>query len=157
MPSSCDICWHQKCFSRSAEAMVLIIQLRSERRWVVNEKYTDSDLCKVSQRMTELTNSSQGAGKTRNRERERRREGRAAQRTPKELNVLSVWIFPLSCRTDADGVRKVAGGCWLACLLQKSQLRREKTSGRSSAQAPGELEQVERRRFDSGESVQEFL
>lgn len=31
--------------------MVLIILLRSERRWVVNEKYTDSDLCKVSLQM----------------------------------------------------------------------------------------------------------
>lgn len=41
--------------------MVLIIQLRSERRRVVNEKYTDSDLCKVSLQMTELTNSSRGA------------------------------------------------------------------------------------------------
>lgn len=69
MPSSCDICWHQKCFSRSAEAMVLIIQLRSEHRWVVNEKYTDSDLCKVSLQMTELTNSSQGAAKTGSRRR----------------------------------------------------------------------------------------
>lgn len=63
MLSSCDICWHQKCFSRSAEAMVLIIQPRSEQRWAVNEKYIDSDLCKVSQPMTELTNSSLGAGK----------------------------------------------------------------------------------------------
>lgn len=43
--------------------MVLIIQLRSERHWVVNEKYTDSDLCKVSLQMTELTNSSEGTVK----------------------------------------------------------------------------------------------
>ncbi|KAM3625414.1 uncharacterized protein V6R79_011726 [Siganus canaliculatus] len=47
--------------------MVLIIQSRSERRWVVNEKYTDSDLCKVSLQMTELTNSSQGPVKAGNR------------------------------------------------------------------------------------------
>lgn len=102
MPSSCDICWHQKCFSRSAEAMVLIIQLRSERRWVVNEKYTDSDLCKVSLQMTELTNSSQSAVKL-----ETEREGLVAQDPLKGLNVLSVWILRLSCRMDADGVRKI--------------------------------------------------
>lgn len=99
MPSSCDICWHQKCFSRSTEAMVLIIQLRSERRWVVNEKYTDSDLCKVSLQMTELTNSSQGAAKAGNRGR-----GPCCSR---HIDVVSVWILRLSCRTDADGVRKV--------------------------------------------------
>lgn len=67
MPSSCDICWHQKCFSRSTEAMVLIITLKSEPHWVVNEKYTDSDLCKASLQMTVLTNSSHRAGKTGNR------------------------------------------------------------------------------------------
>lgn len=65
--------------------MVLIIQLRSERRWVVNEKYTDSDLCKVSLQMTELTNSSQSAVKL-----ETEREGLVAQDPLKGLNVLSV-------------------------------------------------------------------
>lgn len=44
--------------------MVLIIQLGSEQRTDVNEKYTDSDLCKVSLQMTELTNSSQGTVKS---------------------------------------------------------------------------------------------
>lgn len=35
--------------------------------------------------------------------------------------------------------------------------KKKKTSGLSSAQAPGELEQVKRRQFDSTTSVQEFL
>lgn len=151
MPSSCDICWHQKCFSRSAEAMVLIIQLRSERRWVVNEKYTDSDLCKVSLQMTELTNSSQ-ALKTGT-----EGEALAAQGPMKELNVLSVWILRLSCWTDADRVRKVTVVTGSCLYSRNHSCRREKTSGLSSAQAPRELEQVERLRFNSTKSVEEFL
>lgn len=47
--------------------MVLIIQPRSVWRWLVNEKYTDSDLCKVSVQMTELTNSSHGTVRAGNR------------------------------------------------------------------------------------------
>lgn len=102
--------------------MVLIIQLRSEQRSVVNEKYTDSDLCKVSLQMTELTNSSQRTVKTGT-------EGLAAQDTLKEHNVISIWILMLLYWMDADGVRKVT----VLSVLQKSQLHREKTSGLSSA------------------------
>lgn len=35
--------------------MVLIIHRRSERRSLVNEKYTDGDLCEVSLQMTEFS------------------------------------------------------------------------------------------------------
>lgn len=163
MPSSCDICWHQNCFSRSAEAMVLIIQSRSERHWDVNEKYTDSDLCKVSQQMTELTNSSQGAVKAVT-------EGGslAAQDSLKELNVLSRsgrCQGPLALSDSAGrpvgwkwkGIRKVTEVAHCCLSSSKPQLQREKNSGLSSAQAPGELEQVKRPGFDSFESVEEFL
>lgn len=40
---------------------------------------------------------------------------------------------------------------------EKNNKKKKKTSGLSSAQAPGELEQVKRRQFDSTTSVQEFL
>lgn len=50
----------KKCFCRSVKAMALIIQPRTECRCLVNEKYTDGDLCKFSVQMTELTNSSHG-------------------------------------------------------------------------------------------------
>lgn len=77
--------------------MVLIIQPWSEQRWVVNEKYTDSDLFKVSLQMTELTNSSQGAESA----------GRRGSRYTDGVNILSVCILKLTCWMDADGVRKV--------------------------------------------------
>lgn len=58
--------------------MVLIITLGSELRWFVNEKYTDSDLCKVSLQMTALSNCSHPAGKA-------EAEHLVAENTPKEL------------------------------------------------------------------------
>lgn len=64
--------------------MVLIIQLRSEWRWLVNEKYTDSALCKVSVQMTELTNSSHGTVKRL----ETEGKGLSAQDILRQLNIL---------------------------------------------------------------------
>lgn len=64
--------------------MVLIIQLRSVWCWLVNEKYTDSDLCKVSVQMTANKLQSWHS------ESWKQREGPpSAQDTPKEL-ILSV-------------------------------------------------------------------
>lgn len=66
--------------------MVLIIRLRSEWCWLVNEKYTDSALCKVSVQMTELTNSSHGTV----RGLETEGEDLSAEDILRQLNILSV-------------------------------------------------------------------
>lgn len=68
--------------------------------------------------------------------------GLSAQDTLKELNILSVWIARLSCRVDADGVRKVtvvANSC--LCSRNHSCGGRKQQKLRF-AQAAGDLEQV---------------
>ena len=145
----------KECFSRSAEAMVLIIQLRSERRLVVNEKYTDSDLCKVFLQMTQLTNSSSDAERT----------GTERERGPScseyDERTLFIAFYPSESSESSVGwmlTRSVGSqrSLWLQTLFQKSQLQK-KTSSTTSAQAKKDLEQVERRRFNSTKRVVEFL
>lgn len=101
MPSSCDICWHQKCFSRSAEVMVLIIQLRSVWRWLVNEKYTDSDLCKVSVQMTANKLQSWHS------ESWKQREGPRLLKIHRKNSFYPSQLVRLWCWMDTDRVQKV--------------------------------------------------
>lgn len=81
-------------------------------------------------------------------------EGLPAQNALEELICLNPRVVVLDGRWRGQ---KGHSGRLLLSLLQNSQLQREKTSGPSSAQAAGELERVERLRFNSTKSVEEFL